>query len=89
MNKFHEIEDIGNDLKLTGGDFNITLISKDKNIETPHPHVLSTNFIKSYMQAEDVVDSWRIFNPDEFRFSWMRHNPRFTAERLNYVHVNV
>ena len=69
MRSFNRIEELGNDLKIIGGDFNCILNDElDKRGGLPHPHKLSANFIRSYMEVEDMIDTWRYYNPGTFRY---------------------
>ena len=67
---------------IIGGDFNLTLDKIDKygeNFKITH----SVSKIKSLMKSYDLLDIFRINNPDVKRYTWRRHNP-LNQSRLDY-----
>ena len=34
-----------------------------------------------------LVDIWRVRNPDQIMYSWMRNRPRYIASRIDYALV--
>ena len=89
MQTFNTIEGMGNDLQIVAGDLNCVLAeNRDKKGGRPHAHKLSANFINAYIEMEDMVDIWRYYNPDTFRFTWQKKNPNIVIERLDYILIS-
>ena len=70
-------ENIVNDNRIIGGDWNVVLnIEKDKKGGQAQTHSNSLQVIQTWMEETDLVDIWRLKNPDDFKFTWKRTNPR-------------
>ena len=56
-----------------GGDFNLVLdVRKDKQGGRPVTHEKSLEKVKYIIDSLDLVDIWRMFNPNERHFTWKR-----------------
>ena len=76
-----------------GGDFNLILdISKDKSGGNETTHFRCLKKLESIMGNADLVDFWRILNPDTKRYTWRRKNTNiqcrldFFSDQLQPVH---
>lgn len=68
---------------ILGGDFNLTL---DKNLDCSGGNPVYKNSIKileDIMLEHDLIDIWRIRNPDCKRFTWRQKSP-LIQRRLDY-----
>ena len=64
------IENLGNDKKIIGGDFNLVLdpeVDRSVSIET---HTNTMELLRTYMEENAIIDIWRIQNPNEKKFTW-------------------
>ena len=56
---------------IIGGDFNLVLdTGKDKKGSLARTHQNSLDVINAFCDNEDLVDVWRVLNPDSARFMW-------------------
>ena len=70
------IENIENDNRILGGDWNIVLeADKDKKGGLGQTHTHSLQVIRTWMEETDLIDIWRLNNPNDFKFTWKRINP--------------
>ena len=70
-------ENIENDNRIIGGDFNVVFnIEKDKRGGQAQTHANSLQVIQTWMEETDLIDIWRLKNPDDFKFTWKRINPK-------------
>ena len=61
---------------IIGGDFNLVLdIDIDKMGGLAKTHTIAVKVIKDHMTELDLVDVWRLLNPDGCRFTWCRQKP--------------
>ena len=89
---FDEIRNIICELNCTyniiGGDFNVTLHTDlDRNVPVNY-HSSSRDTILSMMETENLVDIWRIKNPDTKRFTWIRTKPSISWSRIDYFLIS-
>ena len=71
-----------------GGDFNLILdIIKDKSGRKKTTHFKSLKKLESIMENLDLVDIWRIQNPDTKRYTWRRKNPDIQC-RLDFFLIS-
>ena len=81
------LQDINPDLNaniMLGGDFNVTLDPRvDKKGGTPGGPSRAANTLKNILEQFELLDVWRVRNPDKCRFTWKRNNPRIQC-RLDY-----
>ena len=72
---------------LLGGDFNVTL---DPALDCLGGNLSlkeSVKFLEDIMMENDLVDIWRIRNPDNKRFTWRQKNP-IIQRRLDYWFIS-
>lgn len=85
----NKIEDIDNVEKVIAGDFNCIMDAElDKSGGNPKAHYKTRNLITTWMEEADLVDIWRIRNPDSKQFTWYRLRPSPIFERLDYFLVS-
>ena len=73
---------------IIGGDFNLVLdIGKDKKGGLARTHQNSLDVINAFCENEDLVDVWRVLNPDSGRFTWRQKRPEVHC-RLDFFLVN-
>ena len=61
---------------IIGGDYNLVLdVEKDKKGGLAKTHKKSLEAINSYCEDLDLIDVWRIQNPEQRRFTWRQKNP--------------
>ena len=71
-----EIEAIGNDIKVIAGDLNLVFdLSLDKVGGRQQTNHQSAEFLKQYMDLENVIDIWREVNQDKKELTWKRLHP--------------
>ena len=71
-----------------GGDFNLILdIIKDKLGGKKTTHFKSLKKLESIMESLDMVDIWRIQNPDTKHYTWRRKNPNIQC-RLDFFLIS-
>ena len=57
MNRFNQLEQFDNDLKIIAGDLNLVLdYQRDRKGNRQHPHSRASKFVRSYLQQENMVD---------------------------------
>ena len=71
-----------------GGDFNLVLdVGKDKKGDLARTHKKSLDVISTFCESLDLIDAWRVLNPDSSRFTWRRKPPEVHC-RLDFFLVN-
>lgn len=61
---------------ILGGDFNLVLsVEKDKKGDMSRTHKKSLEIINNYCESLDLVDVWRVLNPELFKFTWRQRKP--------------
>ena len=85
-NIIEQIENIPNDNRIIGGDFNLVLDnSKDKKGGSPiHSNKLSQKAVLSWMENGELTDIWRFMHPDKKSFTWSRKKPYPIFCRLDF-----
>ena len=82
------IDEMGVDLKIIAGDFNLVLNpSVDKKGGIPVMHGNAKENLRSYMDQNSLLDIWREYNPGEFKFTWKRIHPSPIFVRLDFFLV--
>ena len=80
-----KLESYEEDFKLIGGDLNLWL-DKDNDVKSLKVHVQETNsarLMNEFLEENDWVDVWRVFNSDKTEYTWRRRNP-IIFSRLDY-----
>ena len=87
--RFHNhLRDFQCDDIIIGGDFNLVLdIEMDKKGGLAKTHAKAVKVIKDYMAELDLVDAWRLLNPDGRRYTWRRQKPEIHC-RLDFFLVS-
>ena len=70
-----------------GGDFNCSMTQLDICGGNYKPKLRSISVINSYLEEFDLVDIWRLRNPDAQKFTWRTYNP-LVKRRLDYFFVS-
>ena len=71
-----QIENIANDNRVIGGYHNFVLnVNKHKREGNPVTNTNTQELVQAWMEESDLVDIWRMKNPDTFRSTWRRKNP--------------
>ena len=86
MNFWQQIEQFENISKIVGGDWNLALdIDIDKQRGRNQTHPRAAEIIKTYMTKAELLDIWKILNPDTLSFTWYRGKPSLIHLRLDYI----
>ena len=73
---------------IIGGDFNLVLdVEKDKKGGLARTHKKSLEVINSASESLDLVDAWRVLNPDSSKFTWRQRKPEIHC-RLDFFLIN-
>ena len=82
------IEDFQKDEVVIGGDFNLVLnVEKDKKGGLPRTHNKARKTVCEIAEQFDLVDAWRLLNPDTSRYTWRRKQPEVHC-RLDFFLVS-
>ena len=84
-----KIDSIAVEHVIIGGDFNTVLNQCDKKggvEKVGHPKMVK--IIKHYMETKNIIDIWRIRNPDKKRFTWYKKKPYKMMERIDLFLVS-
>ena len=81
---FEKLETFADAELIMGGDFNLVQdVSMDKTGGRPVTNSKSQTIVKQKMSECDLIDVWRIFNPEFKRYTWRRRKPEIKC-RLDY-----
>ena len=73
---------------IVGGDFNLVLdVNKDKKGGLARSHKKSLEVINDFSENLDLIDAWRVLNPECSRFTWRQKKPEVHC-RLDFFLVN-
>ena len=73
INFFDHVLDFQCEDFIIGGDFNLVLdLDKDKKGGRARTHSESVKVLQSFMAKHNLMDSWRILNPDSPQYTWWR-----------------
>ena len=85
---FEHLSDFQCEEIIIGGDFNLGLdIEKDKKGGLARTHKNALKVVQDFSENLDLVDIWRIFNPETKRYSWRRKHPDISC-RLDFFLVS-
>ena len=85
---FSHLADFKCDEIIIGGDFNLVLdVEKDKKGGLARTHKKSLEVINSASESLDLIDAWRVLNPDSSRFTWGQKKPESHC-RLDFFLIN-
>ena len=75
-NLLDHLQDFERDEIIIGGDFNLVLdVEKDKKGGLPKTHHNAQKTSLEICDNLDLVDAWRILNPEEKRYTWRQTQP--------------
>ena len=84
---FDHLNDFKCDEVIIGGDFNLVLdLDTDKKGGLAKTHTESVKTLKDFCAQIDLLDAWRILNPDIRRYTWRRKRPEIHC-RLDFFLV--
>ena len=66
-----------------GGNFSTHLNSNLDNLGDRIESIASVKKLKGMVIANDLIDIWRIYNPDKMQFTWTQRNP-LIRRRLDF-----
>ena len=82
------LQDCQCDEIIIGGDFNLVMdVSKDKKGGRASTHKNSLEEVKGICETWDVVDIWRVLNPEEERYTWRQKNLQIQC-RLDFLLIS-
>ena len=85
---FEHVENFQRDEIVIGGDFNLVLdIDIDKKGGTPKTHTNARKSLHEEVENLDLVDAWRVLNPDVRKFTWRQKQPEVHC-RLDFFLVS-
>ena len=85
---FEHLADSQCDEVIIGGDYNLVLdVEKDKKGGLAKTHKKSLEVLNKFSEDLDLVDVWRVQNPESQRFTWRQRNPEIHC-RLDFFLVN-
>lgn len=71
---------------ILAGDFN-TYLNPDKDKKGGKSEIQSTSskYLCEYLDAYNLIDVWRVVNPDEYKYTWRNHTRNgFVQSRIDY-----
>lgn len=85
---FNQLLDFKCEEIIVGGDFNLVLdVDKDKKGGFARAHKKSLEVINDFSKNLDLIDAWRVLNPESSRFTWRLKKPEVHC-RLDFFLVN-
>ena len=82
----NHIQSLDSDNQIVLGDFNCVLSNKQDIITGEDHNRQDVISFSTFMVQSDLLDVWRLLNPEEKEFTWSKKNP-FIARRLDYILV--
>ena len=87
LNFFDHLNDFQCDEVIIGGDFNLVLdLDMDKKGGLAKTHTESVKILKDFCAQFELLDAWRVLNPDTRRYTWRRKRPEIQC-RLDFLLV--
>lgn len=87
LNFFDHLNDFQCDEVIIGGDFNLVLdLDMDKKGGLAKTHTESVKILKDFCAQFELLDAWRVLNPDTRRYTWRRKRPEIQC-RLDFFLV--
>ena len=87
LNFFDHLNDFECDDVIIGRDFNLVLnLDIDKKGGLARTHTESVKTLKGFCDEFDLVNAWRVLNPDNRRYTWRRKRPEIQC-RLDFFLV--
>ena len=85
---FDHLSDFQCDDLLIGGDFNLILdLDKDKKGGRYKTHTRAVKTLKEFIAKLDLIDAWRVLNPNTLKYTWRRKKPEIQC-RLDFFLVS-
>ena len=85
---FVHLDDFQCDHLIIGGDFNLVLdLNKDKKGGRYKTHTNSVKTLEKFIDELNLIDVWRVLNPDILRYTWRQKNPEIHC-RLDFFLVS-
>ena len=85
---FNQLLDFKCEEIIVGCDFNLVLdVDKDKKGGLARTHKKSLKVINDFSENLDLIDAWRVLNPESSRFTWRQKKPEVHC-RLDFFLVN-
>lgn len=85
---FNRLLDLKCEEVIVGGDFNLVLdVDKDKKGGLARTLKKSLEVINDFSDKLDIIDAWRVLNPESPRFTWRQKKPEVHC-RLDFFLVN-
>ena len=82
------IADFRCDHLIIGGDFNLVLdLNKDKKGGRSKTHTNSVKTLEKFIDELNLIDVWRVLNPDILRYTWRQKKPEIHC-RLDFFLVS-
>lgn len=81
------IESFDNPNIIWGGDFNLVLDVLKDRYRSNHNNSKALEILLAYMQEANLVDVWRIKNPDDRIYSWFRRRP-LAMSRIDFFLIS-
>ena len=84
---FDHVADFRCDHLIIGGDFNLVLdLNKDKKGGRYKTHTNSLKTLEKFIDELNLIDVWRVLNPDILRYTWRQKKPEIHC-RLDFFLV--
>ena len=88
-NLMDQIEELPNDHRIIGGDFNVILdLEQDRKGGSKTTHLKSQEILHQWFEDKDLVDIWRAQHPCTAQYTWFRKKPTPVYSRLDYFIVS-
>ena len=84
VNLFKDIVTLSENIIITG-DFNLVLDTDMDRLGSTHNKKNAVQILSSAMEELNLVDIYRIRNPDKKRYSWFRRMPQLQASRIDFT----
>ena len=80
------IENLPNETRIIGGDFNLVLnLELDKKGSRYRTNFKSKEIVNNWCEQKELVDIFRLQNPDSQKFTWYRKNTFKTFCYLDFL----
>lgn len=82
------IEEFENTNIIWGGDFNLVMNPAVDRMGSDYNHTRAFKVLETYLQEADMLDVWRVKNPDLKMFTWHRDKTMASASRIDMFLVS-
>ena len=73
---------------IVGGDFNITMEPPKDRSEPCWYNNNARKVIEEWKDSDNMIDIWRLRNPETRRFTWAKTKPKFSWSRIDYFIIS-